>query len=126
MVHAPTADSPARAGTVVVAARGLTAGYGGTPAIHDIDLDVHAGEVVALLGANGAGKTTTLLTLAGELEPMGGEVIWSGQPGARPLHRRARRGLGFVADERSLFTSLSAGANLRLGQGSVDDALDLF
>ncbi len=44
--------------------------------MRDLDLEVRRGEVVALLGANGAGKTTTLLTLAGELAPLGGEVRW--------------------------------------------------
>src|SRR5262249_15065901 len=71
-------------------------------------------------------KTTTLLTLAGELTPMRGDVVWMGRPGHEPLHRRARWGLGFVPEERSVLTSLTAEANLRLGQGSIDDVLDAF
>ena len=54
-------------------------GYGKMAVVRDLDLHVDAGEVVALIGANGAGKTTTLLTLAGELTPMEGEVRFLGQ-----------------------------------------------
>jgi branched-chain amino acid transport system ATP-binding protein len=113
-------------GVPLVEARQLRSGYGGLPAIRDVDLCLHAGEVVALLGANGAGKTTTLLALAGVLEPLHGEVVWDGRSRPVPLHRRAQWGLAFVADERSLFSSLSASANLRLGRGSPDDAVRLF
>src|SRR5262245_44868228 len=64
----------------VLAARSLSAGYGGAPVVRGLDLEVRAGEVVVLLGPNGAGKTTTLLTLAGALAPLGGEVHWAGRP----------------------------------------------
>ena len=53
---------------------GLRAGYGKVEVVHALDVQVHAGEVVALLGPNGAGKTTTLSTVSGELPPLGGEV----------------------------------------------------
>ena len=56
----------------------MAAGYGPQPVIHDVDISVHPGEVVALLGANGAGKTTTLLALAGELPLLQGEVPFDG------------------------------------------------
>ena len=64
--------------TPVIQAVGLSAGYGSQPVIHDIDLDVHAGEVVALIGSNGAGKTTTLLALSGELPALSGQVLMDG------------------------------------------------
>jgi len=67
--------------------------------IHEVDLEVHPGEVVALLGANGAGKTTTLLTLAGELPPHDGEVQMYGEAIKSRLHSRARHGLTFVTEE---------------------------
>ena len=57
----------------------MSAGYGKMPVVRELDLHVDAGEVVALIGANGAGKTTTLLTLAGELTPLEGEVRFLGQ-----------------------------------------------
>ena len=64
-------------------------GYGKMAVVRDVDLHVDAGEVVALIGANGAGKTTTLLTLAGELAPMEGEVRFLG---AADHGRRCTRG----------------------------------
>jgi len=113
-------------GPVVVEARGLTAGYAGTPAIHDVDLDVRAGEVVALLGANGAGKTTTLLALAGEVAPISGTVAFHGDARRRRLHQRARAGLGFLTEERCVFMQLTGWQNLKLGRGRPDQALAFF
>jgi branched-chain amino acid transport system ATP-binding protein len=110
----------------LVEAVGLSAGHGGIPVVHDLDLEVYAGEVVVMLGANGAGKTTTMRTLAGAISPVAGEVRWAGKPTTEPLHRRARRGLGLVTEERSVFMGLSTEANLRLGRGSVADALAHF
>ncbi|HVE26699.1 MAG TPA: ATP-binding cassette domain-containing protein, partial [Sporichthya sp.] len=72
----------------LLAARGLCVGYGATPVVSGLDLEVHAGEIVALLGRNGAGKTTTLLGLAGELRPTAGTVLWEGSPMRGPLHQR--------------------------------------
>jgi branched-chain amino acid transport system ATP-binding protein len=111
---------------VVVEARGLTAGYGGTPAIHDVDLDARAGEVVALLGANGAGKSTTLLALAGEVAPISGTISFHGDTRHRALHQRARRGLGLLTEERCVFMQLTAWQNLKLGRGRPEAALELF
>jgi branched-chain amino acid transport system ATP-binding protein len=87
---------------------------------------VRAGEVVALLGPNGAGKTTTLLTIAGELPPLAGEVQCLGMSSRAPLHRRVRRGLAFVPEERAVFTSLSVSGNLRLRPGATAEATQLF
>ena len=115
-----------RVGEVVVAARGLTAGYGGTPAIHGVDLEARAGEVVALLGANGAGKTTTLLALSGELAPIAGTIEFHGDDRRRRLHQRARQGLGFLTEERCVFMQLTGWQNLKLGRGRPDKALELF
>ena len=113
-------------GDVRIAAAGLSAGYGSVPVIHDIDLEVHAGEVVALLGANGAGKTTTLLALSGELPTLAGAVLVDGRPTRAPLHRRARKGLSLVTEERSVFTELTTEDNLRAGRCDPQNALALF
>jgi branched-chain amino acid transport system ATP-binding protein len=110
----------------VLEARGVTAGYGPQPVIHEVDLVVHPGEVVGLLGANGAGKTTTLLTLAGELPLLGGEVLLDGAATSAPLFRRARQGLTFVTEEKSVFMGLSTRDNLRVADVDIDKALDLF
>ena len=74
--------------------RGLTSGYGTVAVVRDVDLRVEPGEVVALIGPNGVGKTTTLLTLAGELPVLSGEIVFRGAParaGLRTHRRRARR-----------------------------------
>lgn len=121
-----TAETPPRAGEVVIEACGLTAGYVGTPAVHEFDLDVRAGEIVALLGANGAGKSTTLLALAGELSPIAGTVSFHGDGRPRSLHQRARRGLGFLTEERCVFMQLTGWQNLKLGRGRPEAALEFF
>jgi branched-chain amino acid transport system ATP-binding protein len=108
----------------LIAARSLSVGYGRIPVVRELDLEVRPGEVVCLLGANGAGKTTTLLALAGELQPLGGSVVWLGTPVRTPLHVRARQGLGYVPEERSIIRGLSVMDNLRIGRGSVEAALD--
>jgi len=118
------ADGPAD--TAVIAAIGASAGYGKLPVIEDLDLAVHAGEVVALLGANGAGKTTTLRMLAGVLPLSGGTVQIDGVSTKSPLHRRVRQGLAYVTEERSVFRSLTAGQNLRLGIGTIDSAVEVL
>src|SRR3546814_1143069 len=74
--------------------------------VRDLDLRVDAGEVVALIGPNGAGKTTTLLTLAGELSPIAGEVRFLGSATSSPMHDRCRRGLGYVSEERSVIMGM--------------------
>jgi branched-chain amino acid transport system ATP-binding protein len=107
-------------------ARGIAAGYGPQPVIHDVDISVRRGEVVALLGANGAGKTTTLLTLAGELPPLRGEVAINGTVTKAPLYKRARNGLTFVTEEKSVFMGLSTRDNLRVAGVDLDEALTLF
>jgi len=106
--------------------RGLAAGYGTVAVVRDLDLHVEPGEVVALIGPNGAGKTTTLLTLAGELPAIAGEIVFRGVTTKAPLSRRARRGMGFVTEERSVFMSLTAEENLRLARVSPGDAIAIF
>jgi branched-chain amino acid transport system ATP-binding protein len=107
-------------------AEGVSAGYGPQAVIHDVDLAVHPGEVVGLLGANGAGKTTTLLTLAGELPLLAGHVLMNGAVTTAPLYRRARAGLTFVTEEKSVFMGLTARDNLRVAEADLDAALTLF
>jgi branched-chain amino acid transport system ATP-binding protein len=103
----------------------LTVGYDDVPVVHGVDLRVGTGEVVALLGPNGAGKTTTLLALGGVL-PSSGEVRFDDRPLTGPLHRRARRGVGLITEERAVFRQLSTQTNLALGAGGVDGALKVF
>jgi ABC-type branched-subunit amino acid transport system ATPase component len=112
--------------TAVVEARGLRAGYDKTVIVRDLDLRVDAGEIVALLGANGAGKTTTLRTFAGELAPLGGQILFRGVATTEPLHRRVQGGLGLIGEERTVLMKLTVAENLRLGRGDADYAMELF
>ena len=105
---------------------GCPRGYGSMAVVRDLDLHVDAGEVVALLGANGAGKTTTLLTLAGELPPLAGEVRLHGRPTTAPMHARCRDGLSFLTEERSVIMGLTVRENLRLADVAPAAAVELF
>jgi sulfate-transporting ATPase len=124
-VRAPPAARPPQR-EVVIEARGLSAGYGETVIVRDLDLEVRAGEVVALLGPNGAGKTTTLLSLAGELPVLGGEVLLHGSPTKAPFHQRVRGGLGLVSEERTVLMRMTVADNLRVNRGDTGLALELF
>ena len=106
--------------------RMLKAGYLGREVVSGVNLTVRPGEVVALLGPNGAGKTTTLLTLAGQLAPVDGIVMFNNVPTFTPLYQRVREGMGLVTEERLIFTKMSTRDNLRIGGGDLDRALALF
>jgi branched-chain amino acid transport system ATP-binding protein len=107
-------------------AQGLVAGYGKVTIVRDVDLEVREGEVVALLGPNGTGKTTTILTLAGDLAPLGGSVLCLGQGNDAPLHRRARAGLALVTDARAVFTRMTVADNLRVFRTTSEAVVELF
>ncbi len=95
--------------------RDLRSGYGRIPVLHGIDLEVRAGELVALLGANGAGKTTLLRALSG-VHPAQGSIRFEGQ---EILNLRAEQRVAFgivqVPEGRQIFAPLSVEDNLRLG-----------
>lgn len=110
----------------LIEARNVSAGYGKVAVVRDLNLHVQAGEVVALLGANGAGKTTTLLTLAGELAPLAGEVRFLGRTDRSPMHVRCRSGLSFVTEGRSVINDMSVADNLKLAGVPTDVAVRHF
>jgi len=110
----------------LIEAVGLSAGYGKMAVVREVDLHVGPGEVVALLGANGAGKTTTLLTLAGELSPIEGEVRFLGEPCKSPMHARCRNGLGYLTEERSVIMDMTVSDNLKLAAVTPAVAFSYF
>jgi branched-chain amino acid transport system ATP-binding protein len=112
--------------SAVLEAQGLTVGYGTLAVARELELRVQAGRVMLILGPNGAGKTTTLMTLAGALRPLSGEVRLAGECVTTPLHKRVQQGLAFVPDERGAITRLTVDENLRLGSGDPTRALELF
>jgi branched-chain amino acid transport system ATP-binding protein len=112
--------------TQVIATRGLSAGYAGQPVVHDLDIEVNEGEIVCLLGPNGAGKTTTMLAMSGALPTLKGQVFLYGKQTTRPLHRRARNGMSYVTEERSVFKSLSTRDNFRVAGLDPKEGTALF
>jgi branched-chain amino acid transport system ATP-binding protein len=101
---------------VLLKLNGLTAGYGELQVLHGINLEVGAGEVVALIGANGAGKTTTLLTISGVLRPRAGSIVFDDQDvTGLPPYQIARLGLVQVPEGRQLFAGLTVLENLTMG-----------
>jgi branched-chain amino acid transport system ATP-binding protein len=97
--------------------KGLSAGYGRARVLFGIDLVAGGGEVVALLGRNGAGKSTTLKAIMGLVPPLGGEVRFDGRrlDGLEP-YEIARLGLGYVPEDRRIFTDLTVAQNLAVGR----------
>jgi branched-chain amino acid transport system ATP-binding protein len=94
---------------------GLDAGYGRLEVIRDVALNVHVGEVVAVIGANGAGKTTTLRAISGIIHARAGRITFAGRDitGLQP-ERIARMGLAHIPEGRGLFPRLSVEDTLRL------------
>lgn len=98
----------------------LSAGYSGMPIIHDIDLNVQPGEIVALIGANGAGKSTLSRAISGLLPALGGQIHFAGEDitGLSP-RRRVRAGLLHAPEGRQVFAALTVEQNLELGAYSL-------
>ncbi len=98
-------------------ARGLNAWYGAAQILFDVNLHVNRGEVVALMGRNGAGKSTTLKALMGLLDRKAGSVSFMGRDVSRQEpHNIARAGLGFVPEDRRIFSDLTVDENLEVGR----------
>ncbi len=97
----------------------LSKRYGERAVVNHVSANVRKGEVVGLLGPNGAGKTTTFYMVVGLVKPDGGRVhlVRDGRQidlTHAPMHLRARAGLGYLAQENSIFRKLSVGDNIRL------------
>jgi branched-chain amino acid transport system ATP-binding protein len=96
---------------------GVNAFYGWAHILFDLSLTVGRGEVVVLLGRNGAGKSTTLKTVVGLVRPASGTVTFQGAPiTGQPPHRIVHAGLGYVPEERRIFTDLTVAENLEVGR----------
>lgn len=107
-------------------ARGLKVSYGGINAVKGIDLEIHEGELVALIGANGAGKSTTLRALVGLEPPAGGMIHYQGHSIVRqPTHQLIRKGLVLVPEGRGIFGRLTVEENLHMGAYCRDNAKEI-
>jgi lipopolysaccharide export system ATP-binding protein len=108
-VHHPAAPEPARE----LRAEGLVRDYGKWRVVNGVNVHVQRGEVVGLLGPNGAGKTTTFYMIVGLLHPTEGSISMDGEDiTGEPVYLRARRGLGYLAQEPSIFRRLSVRDNV--------------
>ena len=96
--------------------QGLNAWYGAAQILFDVSLQVGRGEVVALMGRNGAGKSTTLKALMGMVARRGSVQFLGQDIARREPHDIARLGLGYVPEERRIFTDLSVMDNLEVGR----------
>jgi branched-chain amino acid transport system ATP-binding protein len=106
-----------RASTPLLSVRGLNAWYGRAHILFDVDLEVRRGEVVALMGRNGAGKSTTLKSIMGLVAARSGAIVFDGKPiEALQPFEIARAGIGFVPEDRRIFTDLTVRENLEVGR----------
>jgi branched-chain amino acid transport system ATP-binding protein len=97
--------------------QGLNSFYGPAHILFDVALEVGGGEVVALLGRNGAGKSTTFRSIVGLVEQREGRIVFEGRDvSAEPTHAIVRSGLGYVPEERRIFTDLTVEENLEVGR----------
>ncbi|WP_416068042.1 ABC transporter ATP-binding protein [Rhizobium sp. ZK1] len=113
--------------------QGLNAWYGESHILHGIDMTVGEGEMITILGRNGVGKTTTLRTITGIVRARKGKISFAGTDMMQvPLHKTAHKGIGFVPEERGIFSTLTVSENLLLppvvapGGMSLDEIYELF
>jgi len=111
----------------LLSVRGVRAWYGRAQVLQDIGLDVARGEVIALMGRNGAGKSTTFRAIMGLMERSAGEVLFRGRSlhGLEPFEI-ARLGLGYVPEDRRIFSELSVMENLEVGRQPARDGAPLW
>ncbi|ENN84034.1 putative branched-chain amino acid ABC transporter, ATP-binding protein [Rhizobium freirei PRF 81] len=113
--------------------QGLNAWYGESHILHGVDMRVGEGETITILGRNGVGKTTTLRTIVGIVRARKGRIAFAGRDMMQvPLHKTAHQGIGFVPEERGIFSTLSVYENLMLppvvaaGGMTLDEIFELF
>ena len=96
-------------------AKGLHKKYGSRMVVNNVDISVNRNEVVGLLGPNGAGKTTTFYMITGMIKPTKGDIFLDDKKiTLDPMYKRARKGVGYLAQEPSIFSKLTVENNLKL------------
>ena len=117
--------------------KNISAGYGNVPVLFDFSCEVHAGEVVSIVGSNGAGKSTLMKVLSGVIKPFSGEIEFMGERiDQLPAHKIVKLGLAHVPEGRQVFGKLSIQDNLRMGafivkteaekQAKLEEMFELF
>lgn len=125
---APTRTEP------ILSVSGLHAYYGKSHVLQGVNIEIHTGEVIALLGRNGAGRSTMAKAIMGEVSPSGSILFKGTQIAGLANHRIARLGLGYVPENRDIFPGLTVRQNLLLGikdlrkpgKWSIEKVLDTF
>ncbi|MBX4906459.1 MULTISPECIES: ABC transporter ATP-binding protein [Rhizobium] len=119
--------------TALLEVQGLNAWYGESHILHGVDMHVGEGETITILGRNGVGKTTTLRTITGIVRARKGRISFAGSDMMHvPLRKTAHRGIGFVPEERGIFSTLTVSENLLLppvvaaGGMTLDEIYELF
>ena len=106
------------------AVRGVESYYGNIPALRGVDIDVHAGEIVTLIGANGAGKSTLMMTICGEPQARAGTITFAGEDITHlPTHEIARLRIAQSPEGRRIFPRMTVMENLQMGAVAGDHAL---
>jgi len=107
---------------MLLALENVTAGYGYAPVLSDIALHVESGEIVCIIGPNGAGKSTVLRTVAGQLVPSKGEVVFKGEDiSTVSIAERGRKGLVFIPQGVNIFPNLTVEENLEIAGTLLQD-----
>ncbi|MCA1951421.1 MAG: ABC transporter ATP-binding protein [Hyphomicrobiales bacterium] len=116
MIAEQGAPAPAAARTPLLAVRGVKTYYGNIIALKGVDIDVHRGEIVTLIGANGAGKSTLMMTIFGKPQAREGSIVYDGRDITRmPTHEIARLGIAQSPEGRRVFPRMSVYENLQMG-----------
>lgn len=96
-----------------IATKSLVKEYGGRRVVNNVELEIHKGEIIGLLGANGAGKSTTFNMIVGLIKPTLGRILFNDTDITEmPMHRRARMGIGYLAQDMSIFRKLTVEQNI--------------
>ena len=117
-----SASEPAT-GDPLLAVRGVTSFYGAVMALKGVDLDVHEGEIVTLIGANGAGKSTLMMTIFGNPRAREGRIVFAGRDITDlPTHQIARLRIAQAPEGRRIFPRMTVLENLQIGATVTDEA----
>jgi branched-chain amino acid transport system ATP-binding protein len=105
----------------LLAIRSLRAAYGKIEALKSVDLDIHPGEIVALIGANGAGKSTLMMTIFGKPRARAGSILFDGRDITEvPTHEIARLRIAQAPEGRRIFPRMSVAENLQMGADATE------
>ncbi len=118
-----SAAAPTQDGVPMLAVRGVKTYYGKIIALKGVDLDVHPGEIVALIGANGAGKSTLMMTIFGTPRAREGRILYEGRDITRlPTHEIAKLRIAQAPEGRRIFSRMTVMENLQMGASVADAA----